>query len=66
MSYFKIGKDIVWTDTYNWCESVFANQCIRRGVDQCGNSFPDKLGMLVRITKIHVDSIMELIVGTNI
>lgn len=65
-AYVKLGDHIIWAKTRNWCKNIFANECLKKGVDVCGNSYPDLVGQLVSFSMLHKDREIDFEVGSSL
>lgn len=66
-AWVKIDDKLVWTDTYEWCNIPWLNNCQKRGQNACGNkNYPDNMGQLVSFTKLHTEQELKITVGTSI
>ena len=65
-AWLKINDIYVWSDTHFWCETDFFNNCIKKGVDTCLQSIPDKMGVFLTSTILHTGQQVKITVGTSI
>jgi hypothetical protein len=65
-AYVKVGNRVIWARSYKWCENIFAKTCMAKGIDVCGNSYPDLVGQLVSFTLEHSDPQIVLEIGSSL
>lgn len=56
----------IWTESWHWCDKVLTSDCIKKGLDVCGRSTPDRLSTLVDISLPHSADSLTLSFGSTI
>ncbi|GBE60265.1 membrane protein, putative [Babesia ovata] len=41
----KVDKDVVWSQPHNWCPTLSNADCVRYGIDSCGQEYPDRISV---------------------
>ena len=65
-AWVKVENQVVWAKSRNWCNGIFSNECMAKGVDVCGNSYPDLIGQTVEVTLLHTSDSLKLEIGSNL
>ncbi|GFE54248.1 hypothetical protein BaOVIS_016520 [Babesia ovis] len=50
----------VWSQSHNWCPSVSNTECIKYGIDSCGQEYPDRLSVHYDISLPHKSDTLAL------
>eukprot|EP00371_Babesia_bovis_P002354 XP_001611001.1 hypothetical protein [Babesia bovis T2Bo] len=58
-----------WEESHNWCPSLSNTECIKYGIDSCGQEYPDRLSppkVHFDVFKHHTRESMALEINSNI
>ena len=65
-AYLKVDGNYVWSESYLACNNLHSDLCMYKGIDTCGDDFPDRMGYPVRYVGAHTHSSMEVEVSTTL
>ena len=65
-AFIMLDEKVVWAQKRNWCQNIFAQHCMQRGIDVCGNSYPDLVGQLVEFSIHHEATKVAFEVGSSL
>ncbi|GIX62661.1 uncharacterized protein BcabD6B2_20960 [Babesia caballi] len=49
----KVDDATVWSQSYNWCPTVGDAECVKYGIDSCGQEYPDRLSVYYDVSLPH-------------
>lgn len=65
-AYLKIDGEYVWSESYQACNNLHSDLCMYKGIDVCGDDFPDRMGYPVRFVAAHTQDTVLIEVSTNL
>ncbi|CAG9314319.1 unnamed protein product [Blepharisma stoltei] len=51
--YMKLDSNIVWNESYQACNNLHSTLCQYKGIDSCGDDYPDRIGHPVTYSGVH-------------
>jgi len=51
--FFKLDGETVWSESYTACTNLHSNLCFYKGIDVCGDEFPDRMGQTAMYSGFH-------------
>ncbi|ORM39415.1 uncharacterized protein BXIN_2954 [Babesia sp. Xinjiang] len=49
-----------WEESHNWCRTLSNTECVKYGIDSCGQEYPDRLSVHYDISIPHKNATMAL------
>ena len=49
----KVDDKLVWTYAFKACDRILSEDCLKYGVNACGDDYPDRLGHVVDLNLAH-------------
>ena len=65
-AYMKFNDEIIWYETYNWCDKVLIRNCKKYGINVCGGEFPDRIGVPIDIILPYEEKEFTIQFGSSI
>jgi hypothetical protein len=65
-AYMKFNNEIIWYETYNWCDKVLIRNCKKFGINVCGGEFPDRIGVPIDIILPYEEKEFTIQFGSSI
>lgn len=62
----QVDGQYIWTEKYNWCDSILTFRCKQMGINACGEDIPDKLSHPSEIVVKHSDPSIKLSFGSTL
>lgn len=64
--FLKVDGVVVWAESYVACSNLHAALCQYKGIDACGDNFPDRLAHPVKYIGPHVSESVTLEIGSGL
>lgn len=56
----KLDSNIVWSESYQACNNLHSTMCQYKGIDVCGDDYPDRIGHPVEWSGVHTAESVNL------
>lgn len=64
--YCQIDKNLIWKESYAWCDKVLPWYCKKYGINVCGSDIPDRLSHPVSYVGKHNSNMFTLTFGSTL
>ncbi|OMJ89222.1 hypothetical protein SteCoe_8608 [Stentor coeruleus] len=65
-AYMKVDGNYVWSESYQACNNLHSSLCVYKGIDVCGDDFPDRIGYPVKYTGKHTSESIMMEISTTL
>ena len=65
-AYLKLDGKYVWLESYQACNNLHSSLCVYKGIDVCGDDYPDRMGASVRFVGEHTSETVKVEVSTTL
>ena len=64
--YVKVDDNTVWSESYETCTHMRSSLCLHKGLDLCGDEYPDRIGVPVHFSGPHTEDLLTFEIGSDL